>query len=206
MHIIIGFYFLRILKIASHVLISDRERSFNVNICDPPYFILRNFRFILLSYVYIPTMATATVQMPDLEIGEKSPLISNDDKPMKPMENSVVEKAVAGASVVSFSMSVLAMLFERNPVIYISGLIGAGIAPYAVIQQQKITQVDALSESNERGKKRFTTLLGPLRRCLLTLLLLYLLHLTVEEEVNQLKEENVKLQGQLVDLNKSVNK
>jgi hypothetical protein len=29
---------------------------------------------------------------------------------------------------------------------------------------------------------------------------------TVEEEVNQLKEENVKLQGQLVDLNKSVNK
>ena len=99
-------------------------------------------------------MATATAQMPDLEIGEKSPLISNDDNKLKPMENSVVEKAVAGASVVSFSMSVLAMLFARNPVIYISGLIGAGIAPYAVIQQQKITQVDALAESNERGKKR----------------------------------------------------
>jgi hypothetical protein len=98
-------------------------------------------------------MATATAQMPDLEIGENSPLISNEDnKPLKPMENSVVEKAVAGASIVSFSASVLAMLFEKNPIIYISGLIGAGIAPYAVIQQQKITQVDALAETNERGR------------------------------------------------------
>ena len=44
------------------------------------------------------------------------------------------------------------MLIESNPLVYISGTIGAAIAPYAAIQQQKITQVDALAETNERGK------------------------------------------------------
>jgi hypothetical protein len=158
-------------------------------------------------------MATLSAQMPDLEIGEKSPLISNEDKPLKPIANSVVEKAVAGAGVVSFSASVLAMLFERNPVIYISGLLGAGIAPYAVIQQQKITQVDALAETNERGKNIVATFLGVATRSKYAVVcshFCYFIHLlhhpTVEEEVNQLKDENGKLQTQLVDLNKSVSK
>lgn len=166
--------------------------------------------------------------MPDLETGERSPLMSkagnntntNNNKPLKPMDNSVLEKAVAGAGVVSFSTSVLAMLLERNPVIYISGLIGAGIAPYAVLQQQKITQVEALAETNKRGKKNemheITVVSMPLSLlahtcCYFIWPFLHPSHhppniIIVEEEVNQLKDENVKLQAQLVDLNKSVSK
>ena len=48
--------------------------------------------------------------------------------------------------------SVLSMLVESNPLVYISGTIGAAISPYAAIQQQKITEVEALAETNDRGK------------------------------------------------------
>ena len=67
-------------------------------------------------------------------------------------KDSIKEKAVAGVSAATFVASLLSMLIESNPLVYISGTIGAAIAPYAAIQQQKITQVDALAETNERGK------------------------------------------------------
>jgi hypothetical protein len=87
----------------------------------------------------------------DVEIGEQSPLISNE-KPLEDLSGtSKAEKAVAGFSVISFGASFAAMLFENNPIVYLSGLIGVIVSPYAAIQQQKITHVEALAETNERG-------------------------------------------------------
>jgi cell division protein FtsB len=68
------------------------------------------------------------------------------------------------------------MLVESNPSVYVSGIIGMAMAPYAVIQQQKLTQCEALKQTNER--------LG--------------------EEVTILKEENVRLQSTVQDLETSV--
>ena len=100
-------------------------------------------------------MATATAmaeQEPDLEVGEQSRLLrSRDDEPLGEVKGSIKEKAVAGISAVSFAASVLSMLVESNPIVYISGTIGAAISPYAAIQQQKITEVEALAETNDRG-------------------------------------------------------
>jgi hypothetical protein len=105
-------------------------------------------------------MATATALLnpaADLETGESSPLMnanrrSGEDKPLEQLDNSSIkEKAVAGIAAASFFSSIFAMLIEHNPVVYVSGIIGAGIAPYAAFQQQKITQADALAETNERG-------------------------------------------------------
>jgi hypothetical protein len=85
------------------------------------------------------------------DISEQSPLVSNE-KPLKSItETTTSEKTVAGFSVVSFGMSFAAMLFEHHPIVYLSGLIGIIVSPYAAIQQQKITTVHALAETNERG-------------------------------------------------------
>ena len=99
--------------------------------------------------------------MPDLEVGEASPLVmaggvtaraGDKEKPLKMLSSgSMAERAVAGASILSVLSSFAAMIVESNPVVYISGLLGIGMAPYAAIQQSKITQVAALSETNERG-------------------------------------------------------
>ena len=91
----------------------------------------------------------------DVEIGEESPLLSNDDeRPLEqlPEGSTAAEKAVAGFSSVTFGTSFAAMLFERSPMVTVSGIIGILVSPYAAIQQQKITTCEALAETNERGK------------------------------------------------------
>jgi hypothetical protein len=104
------------------------------------------------SLVAIMTTIMAT-NYEDIEIGEQTPLFQNDDEtPLEDIEHSTRrEKAVAGVSAISFGTSFAAMLFEGNLLVYISGLVGIIVAPYATIQQQKITEVDALKETNERG-------------------------------------------------------
>ena len=102
-------------------------------------------------------MAAAVAQQQlDPELGETSPLIANQqpeqEKPLQPIGSSLAEKAVGGAAAVSFTASILSMLLVKNPIVYVSGVIGAVISPYAAIQQQKITQVNALAETNQRGK------------------------------------------------------
>lgn len=72
--------------------------------------------------------------------------------------------------------SVAAMVMESNPIVYVSGCLGVAVAPYAVIQQQKLTQCEALKQTNER----------------------------MGEEVTQLKEENVRLQSTVQQLETSV--
>jgi hypothetical protein len=95
-------------------------------------------------------MASSTTT--DVELGEESPLLDNGEKPLEDLKGpSKTERAVAGISAVSFGSSLAAMLFEKNPVVYVSGLIGVVVSPYAAIQQQKITQVNALAQTNERS-------------------------------------------------------
>jgi hypothetical protein len=114
-----------------------------------------NCKSLLVAINTMANMATtATTTIEDIEIGEKTPLFQSNDyeKPLEDVENSTRrEKAVAGVSAISFGTSFAAMIFEGNLLVYISGLVGILVAPYATIQQQKITEVDALKETNERG-------------------------------------------------------
>lgn len=74
------------------------------------------------------------------------------------------------------STSLASMLLEHNPAVYVSGIIGCAISPYAAIQQEKITQVEALKQTNER----------------------------LEEEGTQLLSENVRLKTQVQEMESSV--
>jgi hypothetical protein len=120
--------------------------------------------------------AVVDVEAPD----ERTPLHSpqNEPPPLRDMkENTLKERAVAGAAAVGFSTSIAAMLLEHNnPSVYVSGGIGCVVAPYAAIQQEKITQVEALKQTNER----------------------------LTDEVQQLQDENVRLQAAAKDLESSV--
>jgi uncharacterized protein HemX len=113
---------------------------------------------------------------------ESTPLVPGggpDDEPppLKDMKaESTKEKLVAAAAAVSFTSSVAAMVLESNPSVYVSGAVGAAVAPYSVLQQQKLTQCEALQQTNER--------LG--------------------DEVAQLKEENTRLLSQVQSLETSV--
>ena len=98
--------------------------------------------------------AAATTTTVDMEVGERTPLVNGgDDEVLKDLpESTKKEKAVAGLAIVSFVASVASIVFIGNPVTYISGILGAVMSPYAAIQQRKITDVDALSETNQRCK------------------------------------------------------
>lgn len=74
------------------------------------------------------------------------------------------------------STSLASLAFESNPVVYISGAIGAVVSPMAAIQQNKLTQVVALKETNAR----------------------------MRDEVDQLKAENVDLSTTVSSLESSV--
>lgn len=137
----------------------------------------------------ISTMATLEdKQSDDIEVGvvgEETPLIGADGEtedetdrpPLKDMKaQSLKEKAVTGAAVVAFGSSVAAMVIEKHPSVYVSGTIGAGVAPYAAVQQTKLTQVEALKQVNER----------------------------MSEEVDTLRAENNRLQKNVSDLEGSV--
>ena len=124
----------------------------------------------------------------DVEAGESTPLVGdnngstsfdpeNEPPPLEEMkENTLKERAVAAGAAVAFSTSIAAMCLESNPAVYVSGVVGAAVAPYAAIQQEKITQVEALKQTNER----------------------------LESEVTQLQHENERLSTQVNDLESSV--
>ena len=85
--------------------------------------------------------------------GENTPLrFHNGEQPLKDLpESTRKEQAVAGLAAVSFGASLASIIFSSNPVVYVSGIIGIGLSPYAAVQQRKITDVDALAETNKRG-------------------------------------------------------
>ena len=125
-------------------------------------------------------------------VGESTPLLhsgsndnSNNDNnsseppPLQEMKaESLKERAVAVTAGVSFLSSIAAIIFEAtaHPVVWVSGILGAILAPYAAMQQQKLTQVEALNQTNER----------------------------MEQEVEQLAAENVRLSKQVQEMEESV--
>jgi alanyl-tRNA synthetase len=68
------------------------------------------------------------------------------------------------------------MAVESHPIVYISGALGAIVAPLTFLQQTKLTQVEALSQVNEK----------------------------MDVEVNTLKQENSRLANQVTTLESSV--
>jgi uncharacterized membrane protein YdbT with pleckstrin-like domain len=86
--------------------------------------------------------------------GENTPLqrFANNEQPLKDLpESTRKEQLVAGLAVLSFAASIASIIITSNPLVYISGIIGACLSPYAAVQQRKITDVDALAETNKRG-------------------------------------------------------
>lgn len=123
-------------------------------------------------------MAAASQEV-DLELGENTPLIGGK-KPLGDLPKYTwKERAVAGLAAVSVAVSIVSIIVSlANPLVLCSAVLGLIAAPYAVFQQQKITQVLALAETNKR----------------------------VREEVDQLNRENRKLQENVEHLESSVKK
>jgi hypothetical protein len=97
-------------------------------------------------------MSTASIT--DVEVGERTRLVGQDERPLKDLpESTFKEKIVSGLAAVSFAASVTAVIFaSTNPVVYVSGILGIAMGPYAAVQQRKITDVDALSKVTDRGQ------------------------------------------------------
>jgi hypothetical protein len=71
---------------------------------------------------------------------ENSRLLGGEEQPLGDLPQSTrKEQAVAGLAVVSFAASITSIIFTSNPVVYLSGIIGAALSPYAAVQQRKIT-------------------------------------------------------------------
>jgi hypothetical protein len=101
--------------------------------------------------------------------GENTPLqrFANNEQPLKDLpESTRKEQLVAGLAIVSFAASIASIIITSNPLVYISGIIGACLSPYAAVQQRKITDVDALAETNKRGS--YYTLCKAVKRCILS--------------------------------------
>jgi hypothetical protein len=71
---------------------------------------------------------------------EYSRLLGAVEEPLGDLPQSTrKEQAVAGLAVISFAASITSIIFTSNPVVYISGIIGAALSPYAAVQQRKIS-------------------------------------------------------------------
>mmetsp|Transcript_9717 Transcript_9717/g.16240 ORF Transcript_9717/g.16240 Transcript_9717/m.16240 type:complete len:257 (-) Transcript_9717:40-810(-) len=125
--------------------------------------------------------------MADVEAPKEStPLVAKDNDTTSgiqrvPLEDnmqgeSMKEKVVAGVGFGTAGVSLATIVLSTNPIAYGSSIIGLGVGPYAAIQQSKISEVEALRQTNKR--------LG--------------------EEVDILKHENERLQGQIGSLEESV--
>ncbi|KAL7573364.1 hypothetical protein ACA910_011724 [Epithemia clementina (nom. ined.)] len=132
--------------------------------------------------------AAAVAQQVDLEAGEATPLLSNsnsnnnnnDDPPALQdiKAESLKERAVSAVAAVNFGLAILTLMFQAaaHPVVWISSVLGLIVSPLAAMQQHKLTQVEALSQTNER----------------------------LEAEVAQLAEQNSRLAANLQQAEESV--
>uniref|UniRef100_A0A7S1ZD06 Uncharacterized protein n=1 Tax=Ditylum brightwellii TaxID=49249 RepID=A0A7S1ZD06_9STRA len=117
----------------------------------------------------VTPLINATDVDKDVETGE--------DKPLKMIDgDSLRVKAVTGAAIATVATSIGAMALEGNPVAYVSGAIGVGLAPYSALQERKIAEVKALKEVNE----------------------------AMERELGQYKEQNERLHKTVGELEGSV--
>ena len=104
----------------------------------------------------------APTTQPDLELGnEQTPLLSSGDDGLltEIPKFTFREKLVAFFSACTFGTSTVSLIVSMgNPFVYVSGFLGVIVAPYAVFQQNKITQIQALKETNERVEREVNTL------------------------------------------------
>lgn len=114
----------------------------------------------------------------DLESGESTPLIrplsspsafgvafGNEEQDLADVKEwTSREKAVAGMSAVSFGTSAAAMVLYPHPIVYVSGFIGCTVGPYVAFQQQKITEVRTLKETNVRFQQEIDELEGEVKK------------------------------------------
>lgn len=119
--------------------------------------------------------------MNDIEAGETTSLLhngpDNEPPPLQDMKaESLKEKAVAGLGVVGFLSSFASLFWGDYPSVYLSGLLGTLLSPYAALQQRKLTHVEALRQTNER----------------------------FQEEVDQLTNENLRLSNASQQLSEAV--
>mmetsp|Transcript_18615 Transcript_18615/g.40508 ORF Transcript_18615/g.40508 Transcript_18615/m.40508 type:complete len:256 (+) Transcript_18615:43-810(+) len=127
-------------------------------------------------------MAGLSLDMGDIEAPtESTPLKGNDldedDEPLGSIpENTTKEKIVAAAAVVGAGTNIAAMVMEGGIATKVSGTIGTLLAPYSALQQQKITETQAMKETCER----------------------------LDEEVTNLKVENDRLNASVGELQTSV--
>jgi len=118
-----------------------------------------------------PTEATPLVSSDGTEVVNDTPA------PLKEMkEQSLREELVTAFATATFGVSVASMVMVSNPSVYVSGAIGAGLSPLAALQQTKLTQCEALRQTNQR----------------------------IESEVAILGAENERLKGQVGQLEASV--
>jgi hypothetical protein len=62
------------------------------------------------------------------------------------------EKFVTGTAALTVLLSIVSILLEAttHPVVYVSGILGTILAPYAALQQRKMTEIIALQQTNQR--------------------------------------------------------
>jgi len=101
-------------------------------------------------------MSTPDIESPSAA-DESTPLVEsppedevvNTPGQLKPMkENNVKEYAVAGVSGTGFVTALVSIMFYGSPIVWITGAFGVVLAPFATFQQQKLTQCEALAETN----------------------------------------------------------
>eukprot|EP00977_Amphora_coffeiformis_P017643 scaffold5833_cov165-Amphora_coffeaeformis.AAC.17 len=118
--------------------------------------------------------------MPDIEAGETTPLVGSDEPP--PLEDMkaeyLKERTLMAVGGVSFIMSLLNLVFQAalNPLLWISSLLGMFVGVAAPFQQHKLTQVEAMAQTNER----------------------------LSSEVDQLTAENLRLHASVQQMEESV--
>jgi len=91
----------------------------------------------------------------DIEAGitnEETPLVNpedNDEKLEEIPEWTPLEIAVTGTAVATAATSAVAMIVNGNPLTVASGTLGVVVPSYSAVQQQKLTETEALKQTNE---------------------------------------------------------
>ena len=142
-------------------------------------------------------MSTMIDPLVQAEAGESTPLIvsetgllsadnNNDDEPPPLQEmkaETLKERAVTIFAVAGTLTSAVTLFFltsMSNPTLYVSSLLGVLISPFCALQQRKLTQVEALKQTNQRFEEEVADLSST--------------HARLTKQVQSLHEEVLKLE------------
>jgi len=116
------------------------------------------------------SISSKTDIMADLEAGESTPLVpkneeettlgtlGTDAETQLSATQKIKEKIVHGAAAITASTSVASMFLYPDPLVLISGSIGAAVAPLASMQENKLIDLQMMKELNEKMEKQVETL------------------------------------------------